>query len=57
MDNSQDWDRSCDVSIMLKSKKEHFEGEIDRLLTYIGEEFKAVDPLSLIGKRFKDKEQ
>jgi hypothetical protein len=57
MDKSQELEHSCDVSILLKSKKEHFEKETEKLLSYFGDEFRIPDPLSLIGKRFRDKEQ
>jgi hypothetical protein len=56
MNTSQDIEHIADVSILLKSKKEHFEKETDKLLSYFGEEFKFQDPLCLIGQRFKDKE-
>jgi hypothetical protein len=56
MNTSQDFDAVVDASILLKSKKEHFEKETDKLLSYFGEEFKFQDPLCLIGQRFKDKE-
>lgn len=57
MDNSVELERSCDVSVLLKSKKEHYEKEMERLISYIGEEFRVNDPLSLIGKRFRQKEE
>lgn len=46
----------CD-QYLIKSTAEHYEQQTNKLLEYFGEEYKIPDPLSLIGKRFKDKEK
>ena len=52
-----DFGQSCDASILLKSKKEHYEKEVEKLISFIGEQYRANDPLSIIGKRFREKEE
>jgi hypothetical protein len=55
MDSPQDMEHFVD-ELLLRSTKEHLENQTEKLINYFGEEIKHMDPLTLVGKRYKDKQ-